>query len=376
MRLPVGTCLLLSGVLLPALPRNAAALGDTETTARLLSREQGLAVVRAVSAHRRAITNKPDCSHLVQQIYQFAGFPYPYASSIELYEGVESFRRVNVPHAGDLIVWRGHVGIVTDTKQRAFFSSVRSGLHTEYYDQPYWRARGWPRFYRYILAGDRPVLAADTSRAFKLPPPQAQASSAARGATADTRRPETLARAQPEPAPVTSSQAATREANHSFEPPASILVSAAGPSPTAEEVEGAISELNNAAGIALRAGTSANPARTLLIYDQLNVERLDIRRDRGFARVEIDGNVSVTGEKLERKQRHDKVRWELRKSAQGWQLLAPADRLYVPRDVALRVLASRLALLTENQTASDDSDQSVREEARIVQTLNFLFAQR
>ena len=376
MRLQMPTCLLFSGVLLAALPASAAARGENETALRLLTREQGLAVVRATSAHRGEITNRPDCSHFVHQVYARAGFPYPYANSLDLYDGVENFRRVNIPHAGDLIVWRGHAGIVTDPRHHAFFSSVRSGLRAEYYDQPYWRARGRPRFYRYVVANDRPVLADDTSHIVKAPQPHSQAETApVRKATADSSKPETVANAASESQPVAAPLTPGSEANRPPEPPSSILVATTGPRPTTDEVEGAVSELNSAAAVALRNGTPANPARPLLIYDQLKVERIDIKRDHGSARVEIDGNVAIVGEKLERKRHHDKVRWELRRTAQGWQLLAPSDRVYVPRDVAVRVLASRLALLTEKEPVSEDSDPSIRQEARIVQTLNFLFDQ-
>src|SRR5690242_6219615 len=37
--------------------------------------------------------SKPDCSHLVHQIYSRAGFPYPYSSSSELYSGINEFQR-------------------------------------------------------------------------------------------------------------------------------------------------------------------------------------------------------------------------------------------------------------------------------------------
>ena len=46
-----------------------------------------------------------DCSHLVHAIYLQAGFPYPYASSSDLYDGTDDFRRVNRPQPGDLVVW-------------------------------------------------------------------------------------------------------------------------------------------------------------------------------------------------------------------------------------------------------------------------------
>src|SRR5436309_2425756 len=55
-----------------------------------------------------------DCSHLVHYLYTRAGFPYPYAPSRALYSGVGGFRRVPQPRAGDLIAWRGHVGIVVN----------------------------------------------------------------------------------------------------------------------------------------------------------------------------------------------------------------------------------------------------------------------
>ena len=91
-----------------------------------------------------------DCSHLVHDIYEQAGFPYDYVTSRELYIGSPNFSRVRVPQAGDLVVWRGHVGIVTDPKQHSFFSVVRSGPDTQFYDSSYWRSRGIARFFRYV----------------------------------------------------------------------------------------------------------------------------------------------------------------------------------------------------------------------------------
>jgi hypothetical protein len=49
------------------------------------------------------------------------------------------------------VVWRGHVGIAIDVIEHMFYSSVHSGLRTEYYDEPYWREQGRPHFYRYVL---------------------------------------------------------------------------------------------------------------------------------------------------------------------------------------------------------------------------------
>jgi hypothetical protein len=69
---------------------------------------------------------------------------------VDLYLGIQNFVRVKRPQPGDLIVWRGHVGIVVSPDDHSFYSSVRTGLRTEYYDIPAWRKRGPVRFYRYV----------------------------------------------------------------------------------------------------------------------------------------------------------------------------------------------------------------------------------
>jgi cell wall-associated NlpC family hydrolase len=91
-----------------------------------------------------------DCSHFVQYLYEQAGLYYGYAPSRSLYEGMEGFKRVLHPMAGDLIVWRGHVGIVVDPAETTFLSALRSGVKTSSYESHYWKRRGKPRFLRYI----------------------------------------------------------------------------------------------------------------------------------------------------------------------------------------------------------------------------------
>jgi len=91
-----------------------------------------------------------DCSHFVQYLYEQAGLYYGYAPSRTLYDGMEGFRRVSHPEAGDLIVWRGHVGIVVDPEETTFLSALRSGVKTSSYESPYWKRRGRPRFFRYV----------------------------------------------------------------------------------------------------------------------------------------------------------------------------------------------------------------------------------
>jgi len=143
--------------------------------------------------------------------------------------------------------------------------------------------------------------------------------------------------------------------------------------PTDKEVGEAISEFNSAAGNLLRGWPSTDPKRIILVYDQLNVERIELKGDRGWASAEVEGRLSIGGNGFEGSRHVEKLRWELRRTHQGWLLLAPANRAYVPRDVAVRVLAGQLAFLTQNETASDDLDRSKHQQSVIVSALDFLF---
>jgi len=115
-----------------------------------LSPDDWLSVIAAALDARVQATRQRDCSHLVHAIYRRAGFPYPYASSSDLYDGANSFQRVTRPQPGDLVVWPGHVGIVVNPAQHVFFSRLRHGPGIDVYDALYWKQRGQVRFYRYV----------------------------------------------------------------------------------------------------------------------------------------------------------------------------------------------------------------------------------
>jgi hypothetical protein len=140
--------------------------GSSEAIApRLVNPDQGLAIIGAALESRKPTDSNADCSNLVHAIYERAGLTYSYANSSELYRGVEEFRRILHPQPGDLVVWRGHVGIVISPVQHSFFSAMRSGRGVEFYDSPYWQARGRPRFFRYLKAPSRTQFSASTRNA-------------------------------------------------------------------------------------------------------------------------------------------------------------------------------------------------------------------
>lgn len=145
-----GPCGSLAQNALPSSAPTPAAKGRPAHVARTLSKNDRSSVI-AVALHTKT-TRRPgrDCSHLVHAIYQRAGFPYDYADSEDLYDGVTGFRRVLHPQPADLVVWRGHVGIVIHPSGHEFFSMLRTGPGVDDYLSRYWRGRGQPRFYRYV----------------------------------------------------------------------------------------------------------------------------------------------------------------------------------------------------------------------------------
>lgn len=118
--------------------------------AALIGPDDGLAVISAALDARTRRSANADCSHLVHDIYERAGFGYDYASSSDLYDGADEFRQVRRPQPGDLVVWPGHIGIVVNPAQRSFYSALSSGLGVDAYDSPYWKARGHARFFRFV----------------------------------------------------------------------------------------------------------------------------------------------------------------------------------------------------------------------------------
>src|SRR5215469_8806096 len=86
--LSLGLCLLAALIGPPAAfssPRNDL------SGARLLKADEGLILVNTAWEQREQARRKLDCSHFVHQVYELSGFPYPYASSFDLYDGIDSF---------------------------------------------------------------------------------------------------------------------------------------------------------------------------------------------------------------------------------------------------------------------------------------------
>ena len=346
---------------------------------RPLSLNEGRAIVQEMAWADDEEGLAPDCSHLVHHLYEQAGYSYPYASSLDLYRGTGQFLRVRFAQPGDLIVWRGHVGIVVNPKEHSFFSSVTSGTQIENYRSAYWRARGYARFYRYLTSTPHKSTGKTTEAADRPSEPQPKAQphrpgasdppsdrpnlQAVKTAPAGANKPPIeakLSKAHAEAAPVS----ATR-----VDDPPQIPLRTGGHPPKAADVTAALEAANLDGGEILRAGNLERLERPVVVYRELQVSGVEVKGKRGTAQVQLETLAMLSAERMQSQQGWEDHTLELQRTKKGW-VMAPANQnVYVPRNAALRILASRLAALTQNAERSSEKD---REQADIIRFMNLL----
>jgi len=173
------------------------------------------------------------------------------------------------------------------------------------------------------------------------------------------------------PAPLVSPVMEKGEAE-AFEMPTSVLIATGNKPPTPEEVEQGISELSDASGSVLRSDDPMKAQLPMVIVEQFRVEKVDVKRDHGWARLAVDSRVMIGGGVVQVKRRHEKVRWELRRTESGWEAVLPGDWTSVPHDVAVRNLAATLAQLTNSDGAAEHQPAVLRQEAQLAGLLNTL----
>lgn len=323
----------------PSSPAPRLATHAKAPALRLLTSDQGLAVLSAALESRANSDSESDCSHLVHAIYERAGFPYPYANSSSLYAGKAAFERVARPQPGDLVVWPGHVGIAVNPAQRSFFSALRSGLGVEPYDSPYWKERGRPHFLRYVTDARAANRVASSGRESNLKTAASTETRppVSRSLTFDTSA-DAIEDARPQPDPARNVvQVAVSVATVRLQRPTTVEVTSA--------LEQVLSE--NAEG--LGGVDMLNPAKPLVIFDQLSVERVHLQRDRGWAEVRIAGALKLSKRKANSTKHNEHQRWLMvRRDRDSWEITIPSEVIYMQSDAAVRTLAHQLAALTDD----------------------------
>jgi hypothetical protein len=156
----------------------------------------------------------------------------------------------------------------------------------------------------------------------------------------------------------------------------SILITPEQRRPTAAEAFDKISELSSTAANVLRTAEPLRVTSPVVILDEFHVERIETKRDKGWVELQIESHVRIADEGVDFKRRREKVRWELRRDASGWTAIAPAERAFVARDEAVRVLSAQLAEMAASDAAAKHDEILAGQEARIVNLLGALLEKK
>lgn len=333
---------------------------------RPLTLSEGLAILGAALDSRPHADFPSDCSHLVHELYGRAGFPYEYASSSDLYTGIDEFRRVESPQPGDLAVWRGHAGIVINPVQYSFFSVLRSGPGVDSYNSPYWKQRGRPHFFRYVKPVPRGARSTSIRTASWKPT-----------VLGNTEPHETAAE---DPVPDLSKESSSQTGasaklaeNQSVntEIPQVAVVNSVRPKP--DQVDAAFLQACQDLEASLRGRDLFKSAQSLIVFDHFEVKKVHITGNQGWVEVQIDDLVSLTGSKAEVHKRSERQRWPLRRrDSKSWELIFSRNAIYLPQHLAARILAHELAQLTED---TPDNTSRTQEKAQLARLLDVLFGQ-
>jgi len=328
---------------------------------RPLNFSEGLAILGAALESRHPGNSSSDCSHLVQDIYERAGFPYSYVNSAELYAGTDEFRQVARPQPGDLAVWRGHVGIVVNPVQHSFFSLLRSGHGVEAYDSPYWKGRGRPRFFRYVKTNSFGALSSPVRIASLEPtslgirPGGQAASNLSSSGRLELSNEAALSEELPEVQPLAATV---------FIP----VQKSAKPSP--DQVSAALLESFGDFEQSFRGRDLFKLSQSLTVFDQFEVQTVRTKGNQGWAEVQVNevASLALGGAKVNRLAKRQ--RWSLRRrDKRGWELTLPQDTVYLPQDVAVRMLAHNLANLTDGNPDSANTTEQKAQLARLLASL-------
>ena len=315
----------------------------------LLGTEDGLAVIAAALDSRNYISSKADCSHLVHDIYERAGFSYTYVPSTDIYAGTAEFHRVTHPQPGDLIAWPGHVGIVVSPTRHTFYSSLNSGLGVESYDSDYWKQRGRPHFLRYMKEASTVQTGSTKAPVLK-------------STSLETRTPSgTLEVNDADDAPAPA-------APQKLEPvqfPRLLVVDSA--RPTTEDVTETVTNAVGHAADNLKGRNIFAQPQTLVVLRSIQVEKVKLKGSTGWADISTTESASLVGGQSNLKKRQQKQRWILRRrDGQSWDLVPPQGTVYLNQDDAVKLMSQQLAAMTSEESSD------MRQKAQLAAVLGAL----
>ena len=302
---------------------------ESDAGQRLLTWSEGVQVIEVAWKNLSKFDSAIDCSHLVNQIYELAGVPYQYATSNELYQGVDRFERVQTPQPADLIVWPGHVGLIVNPQEHSFYSSLNSGLKIDSYDSATWRARGPARFFRLVMQNGERVRSTPREDVLTERTDDDEFDNSA----TDRRAPVT-ARAAPKPKFVSTS---SDEIFLKLDRPKKAMVQTdllQAWSHTSDERQDRWQQASEA-----------------VIVETLKVERISLKGTNGTLEAKIKSVARLTPEEMQIRPTTNSVTFRLLRTQTGWKIEDRSGRMYLTGDAAVVAISEHLAGLAREKAS-------------------------
>jgi hypothetical protein len=313
---------------------------------------EGEAIVQATLLHRAQFRDKPDCSHFVHDVYTEAGLDYDYAPTNYIFDGIGPFQRVQKPQPGDVIVWRGHTGIVIDPAEHSFYSSVVSGFSIHNYTSSYWMARGAHRFYRYKI-NDLQSARLFTSVAHHGPSLMPADQPLAHEGLLFTNSNGSSGNfvAETDPIALKVEIGAVGDSVLRENRTADLVPISSSRKTGKEEIGLAVTEFAEANAQELLQAAALNGP--IEIIDSFAVARIETQGDSGWVEVKVKKIAFFADGILRPAHTVEKIRLSLERQPGGWVVSDTANRTYVLRPAAVKAIASRLALLARASAGAD-----------------------
>jgi hypothetical protein len=123
--------------------------------------------------------------------------------------------------------------------------------------------------------------------------------------------------------------------------------------PSTDQVRDALFESFKTTGEALRGMDVFTLYQSLVVFDSFEVTKIRLNKNDGWAEVSISGPSALVGGHANLKKHSEHQHWGLiRRDRDSWELALPPDAVYLPRAVAVRILAHQLAVLADSGSGS------------------------
>jgi hypothetical protein len=307
----------------------------SDADVRLLTWGEGVQIIKVAWKNLSKFDAPIDCSHLVNQIYELAGLHYQYATSNELYRGVDGFEQVRTPQPADLIVWPGHVGVVVNPQEHSFYSSLNSGLKMDEYDSPVWRARGPARFFRFVVQNREQIRTGAsesvTTRAQKDEFESSPNGSRAISTLGSNRQPREASAASADDVFLNGERLKKDAVQRA------LLIGWGNASDDRQE--------------------RWQEAPEKIIVEALKIERISLKGDNGTLETRIKSPARFTSEEMQVHSSMIPATFHLVRAQNGWKINDPTRRMYLSGDAAVVAISEHLAgIARENASRAEQAE--------------------